>query len=42
MCKINHNKPIYIETGILNLNEVLVQDFHYNYIKNKHVDKAEM
>ena len=42
MCKINHDKPIYIETGILNLNEVLVQDFHYNYIKNKHVDKAEM
>ena len=27
---------------MLDLNKVLMQDFHPNYIKNKHVDKAEM
>ena len=36
------NKSIYIGTGILDLNKVLMQDFHYNYIKNKYCGKAEM
>ena len=36
------NKFIYTGTGILDLNKVLMQDFHYNYIKNKYCGKAEM
>ena len=33
-CRINLNKPIYIGTSTLDLGKVLIQDFHYNYIKN--------
>ena len=41
-CRINLNKPIYFETNTLDLSEVLMQDSHYNYIKNQYGDKAEM
>ena len=41
-CTINLDKPIYIERSILDLNKVLMQDFHYNYIKNKNDNKTEM
>ena len=30
-CRINLNKP-YIGTNILDLRQVLMQDFHYDYI----------
>ena len=40
--RINLNKLIYIGTGIIDLSKVLMQDFHFNYIKNKNGDKAEM
>ena len=35
-------KSIYLGTTILDLGKVLMQHFHYNYIKNKCDDKAEM
>ena len=42
-CRINlNNKPICIGANILDLSKVLMQDFHYNYIKNKYRGKAEM
>ena len=41
-CRINLNKPIYIETGILDLSKLLMQDFHHNYLKNKYGGKSEL
>ena len=41
-CRKNSNRPIYVGTSILHLRKVLMQDFHYKYIKNKHNVKAEM
>ena len=38
-CRINIDKPINIGTRVLNLCEGLMQDFHYNYIKNDYGDK---
>ena len=35
MRKVNLNEPIYIGTSILNFSKVLLQDFQYNYIKNR-------
>ena len=40
--RINLNKPIYVGTTILDLSKILMRDFHYNYIKNKYGDNAEM
>ena len=37
--RINIDKPINIGTRVLNLCEGLMQDFHYNYIKNDYGDK---
>ena len=36
------NKPIYIGTNILHLSKVLIQDFHYDYIKSKYGDQVEV
>ena len=41
-CIINLNEPLYIGTSILDLSKVLMYDFHYNNIKYKYGDKAEM
>ena len=41
-CRTNLNKPIYIGTNMLDLSKVLMQDLHYNYVKNKYGDKAEI
>ena len=41
-CKTNLHKWIYIGTSIFDLSKVLIQDFDYNYIKNKYGDKAEI
>ena len=40
--RINFNKPIYMEKSILDLSKALMQDFDYDYIKNKYGDEAEM
>ena len=41
-CRIDLNKPIYIGTSILDLSKVLIQDFHYDYIKKKYGDQVEV
>ena len=35
------NKPAYMGMGIFNLNRTLMDDFHYNYIKEKYGHKAK-
>ena len=39
-CRINLNKTIYIKRSILDLSKVLMQDFQYNFNKNKYGHKA--
>ena len=41
-CRIDPNESIHIGTSILDVSKILMQDFHYNYIKNEYGDKAEM
>ena len=41
-CITNLDKAIYIVASILDLNKVLMQDFHRNCIKNIYGGKAEM
>ena len=36
------NKPAYIGMCILELSNVLMYEFHYNYIKNKYDDKSKI
>ena len=41
-CRIILNKSIYIRTSMSDLRNVLMQYFHYSYIKNKPGDETEM
>ena len=40
--KLYFNKPVYLGMSILDLSKVLMFDFHYNYIKTKYRDNAQL
>ena len=40
--EVYFNKPIYIGQAILDLSKTLMFDFHYDYIRAKYDDAAEL